>query len=376
MRLMLPVVPRDFAQERLELIFPKEAFGPGLSSALAAAAVAGLIWADCVMPYDEAELDMTLPYARPTTILWMNEELIRFPDDAKRASWYSASLKGKTKAHALMNEWGAATSQWYADNTRESVRDDVYHVWTEHGAMLAAPHVPTTSSAARWILRRSFAELFSPELVGDNLIGAVDAWSHQYLSRSGRVRASLARSRAKAAVSVRVAMPDGTQRSLTPGNSSLLLQGVIEGWAALRLREPAVLTISESGDKVFIADAQRLATVGISISVSTLLPDALIVDLLTDPLEFWVIEVVATGGPINERRKSDFLRWADSQGIPSAQLRFLSAFLSRQHAAAKRYVPELASGTYAWFLDEPDQELLWSPIESSAPQDDEKFDVW
>ena len=65
----------------------------------------------------------------------------------------------------------------------------------------------------------------------------------------------------------------------------------------------------------------------ISIDVSKLLPDVLIVDVSTDPIEFWVIEVVATDGPITERRKNALIKWAESQGIPASQLRYHSLLI-------------------------------------------------
>lgn len=367
MAALLPVVKPEVCQDRLEMIFPKEAFASALSAQLAGRAVAGLIWAGCVMPDDNAELDRTLPYARPSTILWMNEDYFSITDEERRQGWYRASIRTKNKTHEFMANWNVPTTQWHADNTRETLRDDVYDPWMLNGAMLVAPHVDTTSGAPRWILRRSFAELFNPALNGAELNTAIDSWIQTHMSASARVRASLARSRARAAVGVNVHLPDGTVRTLSPGNSSLLIQGVVEGWASLRLNEPAVLTISESGDKVHVGDQQRLATLGIDISVTRLLPDALLVDLATDPLEFWIIEVVATDGPISERRKAKFHQWAETQGIPPENLRFLTAFLSRNHSTAKKLLPSLAAGTHAWFLDEPDHELTWGEIDSATP---------
>jgi hypothetical protein len=162
-------------------------------------------------------------------------------------------------------------------------------------------------------------------------------------------------------------MPDGTTRDLAPSRSSEIIQGVIEGWAQVRLKEPAVLAISEPGNKIHTADAAIFAAAGINLDVSNLLPDVLIVDMATNPMDIWVIEVVATDGPIHERRKRKLIEWAKQQGIPPENLRYLTAFLSRNHSAAKRLISALAVGTYAWFLDEPEAELSWAQIESTIP---------
>ncbi len=363
----LPVVTRDLCEQRLQMIFPREAFAPQLSGAGAGAAVAGLIWAGCVMADDSDPLGPDLPYARPTTTLWMNADLITIDDSNKRRSWHKTSTTTKARARKLQVEWDVETEQWYADNSRETVRDDFFIPWTDYGAMLGAPHIPTTSPKPRWILRRSFAELFDPDLQDEALDHAISDWTNQFMSAAGRVRANLARSQATAAASVRVNLPDGGTRDLSPGKSSILIQGVIEGWATLRLRQPAVLAISESGDKINFVDAARLRSTGIAIDVSNLLPDLLLVDVDTDTLTFWIIEVVATVGPINERRKEKLLKWADSQGIPENQVEFLTAFLSRNHGAAKKFLPEIASGTHVWFLDEPENELSWGPLPNAIP---------
>lgn len=364
---LLPVVTRELCQQRLELIFPKEAFQSTLSSPMSGAVVAGLIWAGCVMPADDAELDDSLPYARPTTALWMNEELVAIDDPDRRAAWYVDHLKNQAAATALQTGWGVDTSPWYATNSRESVRKGIYILGEQFGAMSQGAGVKTNAGSARWIVRRSFAELFNPSLQGPELTVAIDAWTNTAMDPEQRLRAFSARERRSNAASISVVLPDGDTRQLSPGESSLLLKGVIEVWAPQRLLDPAILTISEPGAKKAFVDERRLAITGIDINVSDLLPDALIVDMGKKPAEFWVIEAVATGGPVDERRKENFRLWAATQRIKPDQLRFLNAFLSRNHGAARRHLMDLAVGSYAWYLDEPTRELAWNTIESVIP---------
>jgi hypothetical protein len=153
---------------------------------------------------------------------------------------------------------------------------------------------------------------------------------------------------------------------LEPGGASRILKGVIEEWAHLKLIEPLVLSISEPGDKIYLADAKRLAALQIEINPSKLLPDALIVDAQADPLQLWFIEAVYTDGEINSTRKSEFIKWAAEQGIDAQHCQFLTAFTSRNSAPARRRLKDLAEGTLAWFLDEPELELSWSEIAPGA----------
>lgn len=361
------MVTRELCQQRLELIFPKEAFKSTLSSPMSGAVVAGLIWAGCVMPDDDAKLDDSLAYARPTTALWMNEQLIMIDDVDKRTAWYTSHIKGQASATALQGQWGVSLDPWYATGSRESVRKGIYILGEQYGAMSKGAGVKTNAGDARWIMRKSFAELFNPGLQGSELTAAIDTWTNAEMDPEQRLRAFVARDRRSNAASISVVLPDGDTRLLSPGESSLLLKGVIEVWAPQRLVDPAILTISEPGQKKAFVDERRLAAVGININVSDLLPDALIVDMGKNPAEYWVIEAVATGGPVDERRKKNFRDWATAQRIRPNQLRFLNAFLSRNDSAAKRHLMDLAVGTYAWYLDEPSLELAWNTIESTIP---------
>jgi hypothetical protein len=186
-----------------------------------------------------------------------------------------------------------------------------------------------------------------------------EAFRDNYMSPGGKVKALTARQRGDRAHAVDVTLPDGMVRPLEPGEASVILKGVIEQWAPSRLHDPVVLTISEPGEKVYTADAATIQRLGLAIDPTTLLPDALLVDVGADPPEFWIVEAVASDGPIDEDRKRSLLRWATQQRIPEACCRFLTAFGSRNAVPAKRRLKDLAAGTYAWYADEPGRELAW-----------------
>jgi hypothetical protein len=128
-----------------------------------------------------------------------------------------------------------------------------------------------------------------------------------------------------------------------------------------------VLFISQPGEKVNVVDSKFLSTLRFSIDQQRLLPDALIVDLDPERDEFWFIEVVATDGPVDEDRKARLLGWAMANGLDLDKCRFLTAFPSRTSVQAKKALPVLARGTFAWFLDEPGALLSWCDLEDVAP---------
>ncbi|WP_395639726.1 BsuBI/PstI family type II restriction endonuclease [Pseudolysinimonas sp.] len=363
MTIHLPVVNVALCAERLALIFPPAAFDSVLSNPLAAAGLSALIYVGAV--HDESE-GAEQRYLRPTMGLWLNDPALGHDSPADRDAWHRAAAQSKRKVAELEASWGITFAARYADNTRETLRDETLPQWRDYGAVVSRGDLQTSSPTPRWQLADHFAALFDPQLEGEELIAAVLEWTEDHMSTSGRVKALSAHQLAQEAHVIDVTLPGGQHRLLEPGEASLILKGVIEEWAPRKLSTPRVLTISEPGDKIYVADAQLLGHVGIEIDVSTLLPDALIVDAGQTPITFWIIEAVATGGEISESRKARLLAWAEAQGIPTASCRFLSAFTSRNSAPAKRHLKDLASGTYAWFVTEPDNELVWDVLDGDA----------
>ncbi|MGX6446736.1 BsuBI/PstI family type II restriction endonuclease [Patulibacter sp. S7RM1-6] len=347
---------------RLEAVFPRTAFDSTLSNPLAAAAAAAMIYVDAIVDDDSPAPDDV--WVRPTTCLWLSDDIYARHDDDSRAAWRSAALGSNAKRRVieLQQSWGLAFNQRYGDNTRETLRDETLPQWLELGAARTRPGVATTSPLPRWALSRSFADLFDPTLEGNELTAALDAWRDARMNPMARTKALVAQQRLAESHAVEIVLPNGVRRSLEPGDASAILKGVIETWAPRRLVDPVVLTVSEPGDKIYTADAAILQRLGLKIDASTLLPDALLVDVGAEPVDFWMIEAVATDGPITERRKRELLEWARKQRIPTESCKFLTAFVSRNAGPAKRRLKDLAAGTFAWYLDEPGNELSWYEI--------------
>lgn len=355
---MKPLLPREQIQGRLLLIFPREAFDPVLSNPLAAAALAAMLYVDAVVP-DSGPVPDGATWARPSLCLWMSDEIYAHDSEEERQAWRVAALRARKYVEALEREWEPTVTRWYADNSRETLRDETFPGWLDHGAIRHRPGVATTSSAPRWALTEGFAALFDPSLEGQALEAAIEVWRTTHMSPGDRLRISTLRDRERATHAVRVTLPDGEVRSLEPGEASVILKGVVEQWAIARLMDPVVLSISEPGDKVYLADESRLRALGITIDRSALLPDALIADIGAQPPTFWIVEAVATDGAVTEDRRRQLLRWAQEQRIAPESCRFLSAFLDRNASIAKRRLKDLAVDTFAWFAAEPTRELAW-----------------
>jgi len=362
---MRPVIDRDLAQERLRMIFPPTAFDPVLSNRLAAAAVSAMIYVGAVVD-DEGEPVPDLVWARPATVITMSDEALHRHTTTERAVYAEAQARQTKDIIELFEQWGVAHNPWYAMNSRETLRDETWPKWRANAAARKRPGIPTSSSKPRWALTASFADLFNPALAGEALEVATEQWQQTHLSTGNKIKLQFASDLANAEHEVPVQMPGFGERKLEPGIASLILKGVIETWADLRLGNPMVLAISQPGDKLYVMDKAKMANVGITININNVLPDAIIVDVATEPVTFWIIEAVATDGEINSARKEKLIEWAEDQYIKPEQMKFLSAFASRNASPARRRLKDIASGTYCWFLDEPDHELSWREIIAGA----------
>lgn len=341
---------------RLERILPPSITGTTASANDVAAAVA-----------------MTMVYVgavggvhpiRPSTVYWMSDAVTARTGDVERREYYSAAMRSRRAVDIVLEGWEANPApNWYADTSREPIRDETLRVWIDNGAVEVKADVETTSSGARYTLAADFAALLDPTLTGADFEEAAAEWQATHLTTTGKARADRARRQSRAEHAIRVHLPgDSGIRDLHIGTSSELVRGVVEDFSATYLSDPTVIFISQSGEKVGVVDEDLLRRLGLPIDQQTLLPDLLMADLDPARDEVWLVEVVSTDGPITDARRDALLEWATEHGVREAQCRFLTAFTSRTAKPFKKAIPVLARGSFAWFLDEPDALLSWDDL--------------
>ncbi len=112
-----------------------------------------------------------------------------------------------------------------------------------------------------------------------------------------------------------VTFPNGETRRMKPGPSSVITKAVIEDFAPRFLQRPAVVFVSESGNKVVARDDELARSIGLQIRADKDLPDTILVDLGPEHPLLVFVEAVATDGPINERRKLALQKLAKDAGF-------------------------------------------------------------
>lgn len=340
----LPEVPSlALIAERLPHIFPEGTEHRNyITREMAAKTVFVMFYAGAI--------EGTNQWVRPSQITDMTDEQAQMTLAENREAWVKMMLSNKKKS---------PENPWYAPNSREPVRDETIRTgFIPLQAIVVRPGIPTTSSKPTYALQKDFSELFSEELLGDELHAAIENWQQRNLSKTAITRLRLMKSYdSEGSGSVKIRFPDGALRTLEPGPSSLISQAVIEVFAPKFLKRPKVLWLSESGNKVVEQDNTLAKTLGLEIDPSRALPDIILVDLGDDASgqEMLVvfIEVVASDGPINRQRKETLTTLATEAGFNSENLAFLTAFSDRSSQPFKRAITELAWNSYVWFSTEP-----------------------
>lgn len=303
-----------------------------------------------VMLYAGA-IDGNERWIRPSQVTDMGNEQSAKQSSDERTSWLNDTLSKKCTR---------PIDAWYAANSREPIRDETLRggLIPCH-AVLERKGIPTTSSKPRYCLNASFAELFNPDLTSVELSIKIQDWQESHLNKAALARIRLIKSSiSNSDESLTVTFPGGEKRPLAPGPSSVIAKEVIEVFAPKFLKVPAVLWLSESGNKVITRDEELARSLGLKIDASKALPDIILVDLGEDKsgsdMLFIFTEVVATDGPVNRERKATLTKIAADAGFSNKNLAFLTAFMDRGASPFKKAITELAWGSYAWFVSEPE----------------------
>ncbi|MBI3826251.1 MAG: restriction endonuclease [Candidatus Rokubacteria bacterium] len=245
--------------------------------------------------------------------------------------------------------------RWYADTTRESIRDETLREGLmAMGAAIARADIPTTSSRPRYALTSSFSSLFDPALDGAPLRQATAAWQAANLSPGALARVQLLRQGVAATTEgVLISFPNGETRRMAAGPSSAIAKAVIEDFAPRFLIQPGVIWLSESRNKVVTQDDVLAASVGLNIQPDRNLPDLILVDLgAIEPLLVFV-ETVATDGAITTTRQRALHAIASGSRFGSRQIVFVTAYRDRSRPEFKKPVAALAWDSFVWFVSEP-----------------------
>lgn len=290
-------------------------------------------------------------WIRPDQVTKMTDQQAAKTSEKGRLAWAKESLTpGGMKD---------LTGRWYAQNTREPIRDETLRsglVLT--GAVVERPGLPTTSAKPRYALNREFASLFVKDLSPEQTEQRIKEWQEHHLNPGALARIRILKEGAAAGAEetgILVTFPNGETRIMAAGPSSVISKAVIETFTPCYLDKPGVIFLSESGNKVVARDDRLARSIGLKIEANRNLPDILLVDIGPKIPLLVFVEVVATDGAITPQRQKALLEIAVRAGFDPKHVAFVSAFADRGASAYRKLGPELAWGSFAWFVSEPDK---------------------
>jgi len=342
---MVPYVSKALVAERLPLIFPEGTQNrKNCINDVAASVVFVSLYINAIEGIDQ--------YLGPKHVYCMSDKQAKQSRNDARTEYGNGCYK---------RSFTPVGNRWYADNTRESIRDDTIREGLMMvGAIGAREDLPTTSSKPRYFLTKGFHELFDPQLNKENLDKKMKSWQEKNLSAGALARIQIVKQGAAASSKgVQVTYPNGETRRMVAGPSSVITKAVVEQFAQLFLKEPAILWLSESGNKVVSRDETLASAIGLKIESDRDLPDLILVDLGTDDPLIVFVEVVASDGPVSARRKAALLELTNNAGFSQSNVTFVTAYQDR-NAIFSKTVSSLAWGSFAWFASEPNQIIVLS----------------
>lgn len=335
------LLPLNEVKARLEQVFPAEFPDRGILVGIMAARVVFVaLYGGFITGQGR--------FFRPSTITNFSDEQAALGSDEQREDWAKRAVKQGFKPIGTI---------WYANNSREPVRDDlIRNRLIPLGVISKLEGYAPTHPAPIYSLSPQFAALFDPALTGDDLLARMAEWQQQNLNTLTLKRMALLASGVKAkAGDVTVLLPtSGKTLRLTAGEASVITKDVCEVLAPAMAALPVVIHVSISDQKTFPELADAASKVGLKFDPSLELPDVVFVDASKDPMTVVFVEVVHSDGPITELRAEALRKLAVSAGIEAQHLRFVTAFEDRGVEAVRKRFSELAVGSSIWFRSEPD----------------------
>lgn len=258
------------------------------------------------------------------------------------AAWATATNASLTIRNMI--DWiGAHYPPRPAENTRETVRDEVVKHFVHHGLLeknTDDPSRATTSKKTNYRVEASALALFRS-------FGSArwDLERAAYEQRSEGIRRELERRREQVLVPVR--LPDGSEFRLSAGGQSPLIAAVIEQFAPRFVPGCEVLYLGDAAGKHSMMQTERLAALGLRFEPAAKMPDVVLYDARREWLV--IVEAVSSDGPIDPKRRTDLK--ALFAGFERG-LVFVTAFADR--ASARPFLSRLAWETEVWFASHPE----------------------
>jgi len=230
----------------------------------------------------------------------------------------------------------------YAPNTRETIRRQTMHQFVQAGIALYNPDLPGRAV-------NSPHAVYQIELTCLTALRSVGTSSYKkrlaaYLAEHETLAAKYARARKMEMVPI--AVVDGQEIRLSPGDHSELIRAICAEFGPRFVPGGKLVYVGDTGEKWGYFDKPLLTSLGIEIDSHGKMPDVVIYFSQKN----WLIlaEAVTSHGPVNAKRHAEL---AELFQKSQAGLVFVSAFPNRR--IFTRYVDAISWETEVWIANDP-----------------------
>jgi hypothetical protein len=230
----------------------------------------------------------------------------------------------------------------YAENTRETLRDDTVAYFLNAGVLERNPDNPKrskTSGKTCYQVQQEAYDLLAAygSSAWDKKLGAYLAIRETLIERYAKAREQHL---------VPIVFPDGRTLQFTPGKHSVLIKQIIEDFAPRFAASAVPCYVGDTGNKSAFIEEDLMNRFGASIKDGAQIPDVVLFDEEKNWL--YLIESVTSNGPVDGKRYDEL---TNIFSAANAGLIFVTAFPDR--ATMRKFLADLAWETEIWLADAP-----------------------
>lgn len=258
--------------------------------------------------------------------------------------------------HNMMGFMKQRYGRTYAENTREVVRRQVIHQFEQARLVDRNPDDPSRPTNSPNTCYALTTDAFNVLVRFDT-----PAWKNavsSFIEQHGALWKQYQQGRQ--ALHLPLKLADGKQLYLTPGKHNQLQVAVIEQFGPRYAPGATVLYLGDAADKFVIFEQERLAQLGVPITMHDKLPDIILYHEEKNWL--YLIEAVTSHGPVSHKRKHELENLL--RGITTERI-YVTAFLN--FAEFKRHQSNIAWETHVWIAEMPEHLIHYNGMHLLEP---------
>lgn len=228
-----------------------------------------------------------------------------------------------------------------AENTRETYRRQTLHQFRDAGFVIYNdddPGRPTNSSKNNYRINPDALEVIRAYGTGefDDALAAYLVEAPGLLDKY-RAKRSLTR--------IPVTLPGGKELTLGGGGQNVLIKQMIDDFCGYFIPGGEVLYIGDADEKLMHFDADKLASLGVTVDTHGQLPDLVVYQASKNWL--FLMEAASTHGPVDAKRYGELKELFDGS---TAGLVYVSCFPDRK--TMRKFLADLAWESEVWCAED------------------------